>query len=84
MTDSETNRSKIYCVVPEVFGPELLKQLQEYYADDPDVEVIVDRRKQDRRSGAKRGTAEVSRREVRDRRCKPVMGEFPDLEPSDG
>jgi len=35
----------IYCVVPEELVPELFDRLNDYYADDPHVEVIVDRRK---------------------------------------
>jgi hypothetical protein len=69
----------IYCVVPEALADELLPKLQEYYADDPNVEVIVDRRKAERR---RRGEAppEGSQRETRDRRRPRVPGEFPPLE----
>jgi hypothetical protein len=69
----------IYCVVPEALADELLPKLRAYYADDPNVEVIVDRRKEERR---RRGEAppEGSQREVRDRRRARVPGEFPPLE----
>ncbi len=36
----------IYCVVPQALEEELLEKLTEYYRDDPNVEVIVDRRAQ--------------------------------------
>ncbi len=35
----------IYCVVPEALADELFDKLTAYYADDPNVTVIVDRRK---------------------------------------
>jgi hypothetical protein len=35
----------IYCVVPEALAGELFDKLRAYYADDPNVTVIVDRRK---------------------------------------
>ena len=39
----------IYCVVPQELAPELYDKLASYYADDPNVEVIIDRRKEERR-----------------------------------
>ena len=41
----------IYCVVPEELAPELYDRLATYYADDPNVKVIIDRRKAERRAG---------------------------------
>lgn len=66
----------IYCVVPEALADELFDKLTAYYADDPNVEVIVDRRKTERR---KPGAAppEGQQRELRDRRRRSVPGEFP-------
>ncbi len=69
----------IYCVVPEELAPDLYDQLSTYYADDPNVKVIIDRRKSERRHGADDG--DDHRREVRDRRRPRVPGEFPPLEP---
>ena len=40
----------IYCVVPEELAPELYDKLADYYADDPNVEVIIDRREGERRT----------------------------------
>ena len=40
----------IYCVVPEELADELYDRLVEYYRDDPNVKVIVDRRKSERRA----------------------------------
>jgi hypothetical protein len=68
----------IYCVVPQELAPELYDKLAEYYADDPNVEVIIDRRKGERRSGEDGDAAE--QRLQRDRRRSRVPGEFPPLE----
>jgi hypothetical protein len=71
----------IYCVVPEELAPELYDQLASYYAGDPGVEVIIDRRKSERRSSEPENG--VRRREIRDRRRARVPGEFPPLEAGD-
>ncbi len=39
----------IYCVVPEAMGEELFDRMVDYYADDPNVTVIKDRRSHERR-----------------------------------
>ncbi len=68
----------IYCVVPPELAGELLPQLEAYYADDPGVEVIVDRRREERRErGA--GAFEDTQREVRDRRRPRIPGDLPKL-----
>jgi hypothetical protein len=66
----------IYCVVPEVLADELFEKLKAYYADDPNVTVIVDRRRSSRRDT---NTAGGGLREQRDRRRARVTGELPDL-----
>jgi hypothetical protein len=63
-------------VVPEALSDELLDKLTSYYADDPNVTVIVDRRKSSRRES---GSAGGGKREVRDRRRPRVTGELPEL-----
>ncbi len=73
----------IYSVVPEELEAELYDRLVEYYRDDPNVKVIVDRRKSERRRAA--GEAEdESQRELRDRRRSRVPGEFPPIESAPG
>ena len=73
----------IYCVVPEPLAGELYEKLARYYEDDPNVTVIVDRRKSERRRVA--GEAEdESQRELRDRRRSRVPGEFPPIESAPG
>lgn len=66
----------IYCVVPEELADELLGKLEAYYADDPNVKVIVDRRKAERRRRGEQPPADTQR-EVRDRRRSRVPGDFP-------
>jgi hypothetical protein len=56
----------IYCVVPAALADELFDKLTAYYADDPNVTVIVDRRKGERRA---RGADDFGgKRQLRDRR----------------
>jgi hypothetical protein len=66
----------IYCVVPEPLADELLDRLTSYYAEDPNVTVIVDRRRSSRREGSASGGG---KREVRDRRRARIPGELPEL-----
>ncbi len=66
----------IYCVVPEALADELFDKLTQYYAGDPNVTVIVDRRRSSRREA---GSGAGGQREVRDRRRARVTGEIPDL-----
>jgi hypothetical protein len=66
----------IYCVVPEELADELLEKLTSYYCDDPNVSVIVDRRRSSRRD---RNSSGGGQREVRDRRRPRVPGELPEL-----
>ncbi len=67
----------IYCVVPTALEGELLGQLTEYYRDDPNVEVIVERRRFDRRArrGGRPEPAILERRIIRDRRRARVAGD---------
>jgi hypothetical protein len=67
----------IYCVVPEPLADELFDKLEAAYADDPNVTVIVDRRKSSRRDPASSGDG--NQRAVRDRRRARVPGEIPEL-----
>ncbi|HTE60739.1 MAG TPA: hypothetical protein VK631_10350 [Solirubrobacteraceae bacterium] len=66
----------IYCVVPEPLADELYGRLAGYYEGDPNVTVIVDRRKSERREPRSTGGGQ---REVRDRRRPRVPGEFPPI-----
>jgi len=64
----------IYCVIPRELAGELFERMVEYYRDNPNVTVIVDRREgPDRRQGPGSG----GQRELRDRRRRRVPGTFP-------
>jgi hypothetical protein len=81
----------IYCVVPEALAGELYDKLTEYYKDDPNVKVIIDRRSKDRRKerdrrGERRDDVvatedddKLPRRTIRDRRNRRAPGSFPPL-----
>ena len=71
----------IYCVIPRGLEDELYDKMVEYYSDNPNVEVIVDRRDGPDRRGGKEPTAEAKeRRRLRDRRRRRVSGTFPDTD----
>ena len=67
----------IYCVVPQALEAELYEKLKEYYRDDPNVEVILDRRSGPDRRKALGNTGPDERRKVRDRRQRRPPGTFP-------
>ena len=67
----------IYCVIPRALEDELYERMVAYYADNPNVTVIVDRRSgPDRR----RGRAYGGMRQLRDRRRLRAAGTFPDVD----
>ena len=64
----------IYCVVPRPLEDELYERLVEYYRDEPNVTVIVDRRTGgERRARARRGSRGGRRR-------RRIPGTFPPVE----
>jgi hypothetical protein len=66
----------IYCVVPRPLAGELFDRLSEYYKDEPNVEVIVDRRGQGGRPG--------DHPAHEDRRRQRPKGSFPPIDPPSG
>jgi hypothetical protein len=77
----------IYCVVPRELEAELYDKLVEYYKDNPNVTVIVDRRQGDRRShtGKSKGNGGgAGKRELRDRRRPRARGTFLTTDPPEG
>jgi len=72
----------IYCVVPEELVDELFDKLVAYYEDNPDVTVIVDRRRGPDRRSVNSTEAADERRVIRDRRRSRVTGTFPTVEVS--
>ena len=70
----------IYCVIPRELEDELFDKMVEYYRDNPNVTVILDRREgEDRRNGRSYG----GKRTIRDRRRARAAGTFPDTDPPD-
>jgi hypothetical protein len=71
----------IYCVVPRPLADELYPKLAEYYENEDNVTVIVDRRHSDRRARTGRSSAgsQAQRRVIRDRRRARVPGDLPPL-----
>ena len=65
----------IYCVIPRELEDELYDKMVEYYKDNPNVTVIIDRREGDdpRQEGKKFG----GKRLLRDRRRQRIPGTFP-------
>jgi hypothetical protein len=76
------NQSVIYCVIPPELADELYDKMVEYYKANPNVTVIIDRRKgPDRRN--RRGDGDDGAREqrtIRDRRRARIPGTFPETD----
>ena len=68
----------IYCVIPTELADELYDRLVEHYRANPNVQVIVDRRSEDRRAGEDVDAETAERRLTRDRR-RARPGTFPAL-----
>jgi hypothetical protein len=66
----------IYCVIPQALADELYDRLADYYKDDPNVTVIIDRRGQ----GGEPGDWPPHK----DRRRQRVKGSFPPIDPPAG
>jgi hypothetical protein len=62
----------IYCVVPQALAGELFDKLSDYYKEDPNVTVIIDRREG-------QGGAPGPHPADRDRRRRRVKGTFPPI-----
>lgn len=74
----------IYSVAPRDCDDDLYAKLVEYYRDDPNVTVIVDRRHSERRSRTRASAADQHRRVMRDRRRARVVGEVRRVATVDG
>ena len=67
----------IYCVIPRDLEDDLFDKMVEYYKDNPNVTVIIDRRKgPDRRNRKGGGDAPQELRKTRDRRRPRIPGTF--------
>jgi hypothetical protein len=58
----------IYCVIPRELEDELYEKMVEYYKDNPNVTVIIDRREGDDR---RRGRSPGGKREIRSPQAMP-------------
>jgi hypothetical protein len=72
----------IYCVVPQELAGELYDKLVSYYDKNPDVTVIVDRRRGPDRRNVPGRSSRDERRVTRDRRRARVTGTFPSVDVS--
>jgi hypothetical protein len=81
---SKIGGEMIYCVVPRPLADELYPRLLDYYKNEDNVSVIVDRREFDRRARYGRShkaesAEQKQRRVIRDRRRARVAGDLPPL-----
>jgi hypothetical protein len=65
----------IYCVVPPELADDLFERMVDYYKDNPNVEVIVDRR-----DGLKSPSASAKSPKLANRRRSRIPGTFPEIE----
>jgi hypothetical protein len=70
----------IYCVIPRELADELYDKMVEYYKDNPNVTVIIDRREGDDRRAGRAEPELVEKREIRDRRRARIPGTFPNTD----
>ncbi len=68
----------IYCVIPRELAADLFDKMVAYYADNPNVTVIVDRREGADRRSAQEHASFKERRQTRDRRRMRLPGTFPE------
>jgi RNA polymerase sigma-70 factor (ECF subfamily) len=73
-TATNGSRRTIYCIVPADLADELHEPLREHFADDPHIEVVVDRRQGDRRSRSKRREDAIAEAAAERRRVRNVEG----------
>jgi hypothetical protein len=69
----------IYCVIPTELADELYDRLVDHYSSNPNVQVIVDRRSEDRRAGELEVSPEVANRRITRDRRRARPGTFPAL-----
>jgi len=71
----------IFCVIPRELEADLYEKMVDYYKDNPNVTVIIDRRDGPDRRSSKLDDAHKERRTIRDRRRARAAGTFPETEP---
>lgn len=70
----------IYCVIPRELDADLFDKMVAYYADNPNVTVIVDRRSGADRRSAQEHASFKERRQTRDRRRVRMPGTLPEID----
>ena len=70
----------IYCVIPRELEDQLYEKMVEYYKDNPNVTVIIDRREGPDRRHERAESAAKEQRTTRDRRRSRIPGTFPDTD----
>jgi hypothetical protein len=70
----------IYCVIPRDLEESLYEKMVEYYKDNPNVTVIMDRREGPDRRAGEVSADHAEQRVTRDRRRARVTGTFPDTD----
>jgi hypothetical protein len=73
----------IYCVIPRELADELYDKMVDYYKDNPNVTVILDRREGDDRRTGKPEPEVLEKRQTRDRRRARIPGTFPNTDAPD-
>ncbi len=66
----------IYCVIPSELEDDLFEKMVEYYRDNPNVTVVVDRREGPDRRARGKHDEHAEQRQTRDRRRPRVPGTF--------
>ena len=74
----------IFCVIPRELEGDLYGRMVDYYRDNPNVTVIVDRREGPDRRGAHEDASFREKRLTRDRRRSRAAGTFLDTDAADG
>jgi hypothetical protein len=64
----------IYCVIPPELAEDLFDRMVEYYKDNPNVTVIIDRR------GGKESAARADGKKPEEKRRARIPGTFPEIE----
>ena len=70
----------IYCVIPRELEGELYDKMVDYYRDNPNVTVIIDRGEGNDRRRGKPEPEFIEKRETRDRRRPRIPGTFPETD----
>jgi hypothetical protein len=71
----------IFCVIPRELEADLYEKMVDYYKDNPNVTVIIDRREGPDRRHERTDGAVKEQRQTRDRRRARAAGTFLDTDP---